>query len=71
MSIIHKLKGTTYSSPVHRGDYDSVGNACYTLDILRDLVNEWIENIYHKRVHSGTNQRPEKCGKKRLKYFLF
>ena len=59
-SIIHKLKGTTYSSPLHRGDYDSVENACYTLDILRNLVNEWIENIYHKRVHSGTQQRPEK-----------
>lgn len=59
-SIIHKLKGTTYSSPLHRGDYDSIGNACYTLDTLRDLVNEWIENIYHKRVHSGTQQRPEK-----------
>lgn len=59
-SIIHKLRGTTYSSPLHRGDYDSVGNACYTLDTLRDLVNEWIENIYHKRVHSGTQQRPEK-----------
>lgn len=59
-SIIHKLRGTTYSSPLHRGDYDSIGNACYTLDTLRDLVNEWIENIYHKRVHSGTQQRPEK-----------
>jgi len=59
-SIIHKLKGTTYSSPVHRGDYDSVKNACYKLDELRDLVNEWVENIYHKRIHSGTNQRPEK-----------
>ena len=33
-SIIHKLKGTTYSSPLHRGDYDSIGNACYTLDTL-------------------------------------
>ncbi|WP_218209327.1 Mu transposase C-terminal domain-containing protein [Acinetobacter sp. F9] len=59
-SIIHKLKGTTYSSPIHRGDYDSVGNACYTLATIRELVNEWIENIYHKRVHSGTQQRPEK-----------
>ena len=69
MSIIHKLKGTTYSSPVHRGDYDSVGNACYTLDILRDLVNEWIENIYHKRIHSGTNQRPEKMWQEASKIF--
>lgn len=59
-SIIHKLKGTTYSSPLHRGDYDSAGNSCYTIDILRDLLDEWIENIYHKRVHSGTQQRPEK-----------
>ncbi|WP_228274709.1 DDE-type integrase/transposase/recombinase, partial [Acinetobacter ursingii] len=69
MSIIHKLKGTTYSSPVHRGDYDSVGNACYTLDILRDLVNEWIENIYHKLIHSGTNQRPEKMWQEASKIF--
>lgn len=68
-SIIHKLKGTTYSSPVHRGDYDSVGNACYTLDTLRDLVNEWIENIYHKRIHSGTNQRPEKMWQEASKIF--
>ena len=68
-SIIHKLKGTTYSSPLHRGDYDSVGNACYTLDTLRDLVNEWIENIYHKRVHSGTQQRPEKMWREASKIF--
>ncbi|WP_267530441.1 DDE-type integrase/transposase/recombinase [Acinetobacter oleivorans] len=59
-NIIHKLKGTTYSSPLHRGDYNSTENACYTLEVLRDLLNEWIENIYHKRVHSVTNQRPEK-----------
>ena len=68
-SVIHKLKGTTYSSPVHRGDYDSVGNACYTLDTLRELVNEWIENIYHKRIHSGTNQRPEKMWREASKIF--
>lgn len=68
-SIIHKLRGTTYSSPLHRGDYDSVENACYTLDTLRDLVNEWIENIYHKRVHSGTQQRPEKMWKEASKLF--
>lgn len=68
-SIIHKLKGTTYSSPLHRGDYDSVGNACYTLDTLRDLVNEWIENIYHKRIHSGTQQRPEKMWREASEIF--
>ncbi|MEJ2898630.1 DDE-type integrase/transposase/recombinase [Acinetobacter sp. NS-4] len=68
-SIIHKLRGTTYSSPLHRGDYDSVGNACYTLDTLRDLVNEWIENIYHKRIHSGTQQRPEKMWREASKIF--
>lgn len=68
-SIIHKLKGTTYSSPIHRGDYDSVGNACYTLDVLRELVNEWIDNIYQKRVHSGTQQRPEKMWEEASKIF--
>lgn len=68
-SIIHKLKGTTYSSPLTRGDYDSVGNACYTLCELRELINDWIENIYHKRIHSGTNQRPEQMWKEAAKIF--
>lgn len=68
-NIIHKIRGTTYSSPLHRGDYDSVGNACYTLDTLRDLIDEWIENIYHKRVHSSTNQRPEKMWKEASEIF--
>ena len=68
-SIIHKLKGTTFSSPQSRGDYDSVGNACYTLCELRELINDWIENIYHKRIHSGTNQRPEKMWKDAAKIF--
>lgn len=69
ISIIHKLKGTTFSSPAHRGDYDSGGNACYTLDILRDLINEWIENIYQKSIHSATQQRPEKMWKEATKIF--
>lgn len=68
-NIIHKLRGTTYSSPLARGDYDSVGNACYTLNELREVVNDWIENIYHKRTHSGTNQRPEKMWKESTKIF--
>lgn len=68
-SVIHKLRGTTLSSPKQRGNYDSVENACYTLELLRDLINEWIENIYHKRVHSGTQQRPEKMWKEASKTF--
>lgn len=68
-SVIHKLRGTTLSSPKQRGNYDSVDNACYTLELLRDLINEWIENIYHKRVHSGTQQRPEKMWKEASKTF--
>lgn len=68
-NITHKLKGTTFSSPQDRGDYDSVGNACYTLCELRELINDWIENIYHKRIHSGTNQRPEKMWEESTKKF--
>lgn len=68
-NFIHKLKGTTYSSPKERGDYDSVKNACYTIENLRDLLNEWIENIYHKSIHSGTNQRPEKMWNEASKIF--
>ncbi|NUF35942.1 DDE-type integrase/transposase/recombinase, partial [Acinetobacter oleivorans] len=57
-NIFHKLSGTTQSSYDKRGEYNSEKLACYTLDEIRQLTEEFIENIYHKTVHSDTGERP-------------
>lgn len=56
--LIHMLRGTTFSSPNQRGDYDSVANASITLDDLRALFKQWVEDTYHKAIHSVTNRAP-------------
>lgn len=62
--LIHKLKGTTFSNPGHRGDYDSEGQATYTIDELRQLIQEWIDDDYHCSWHSGVRAAPIDAWKK-------
>lgn len=57
-NIFHKLSGTTLSSYNKLGEYNSEKLACYSLDQIRQLTEEFIENIYHKTIHSGTSERP-------------
>jgi len=56
---MHKLPGTTFSSPEHRGDYDSNKEAKLSLTDLEAVIADWIINVYHKRVHSGIKMSPE------------
>lgn len=57
-SLIHKIKGTTFSNPKARGDYDSLKNASITLENLRFYIDEWIHDIYHKSLHSELGKTP-------------
>ncbi|MFL9491515.1 transposase [Acinetobacter baumannii] len=57
-NVFHKLSGTTHSSYDKRGEYNSEKLACYSLDQIRQLTEEFIENIYHKSIHSATGERP-------------
>jgi putative transposase len=57
-SLIHKLEGTTFSNPKQRGDYKSSAKAVFDLETATSFINEWIENIYHKRIHSQTKRMP-------------
>jgi putative transposase len=57
-TFIHKLPGTTFSNPLKRDGYDSSKLACLTLEDLRELTHEWIENIYHLSIHASLQQRP-------------
>ncbi|MFJ7565552.1 hypothetical protein ACIQW9_01150 [Herminiimonas sp. NPDC097707] len=58
MQLIHMIKGTTFSSPTDRGDYDSSANAVVTLENLCALFKQWLDDNYHKSIHSVTNRAP-------------
>lgn len=57
LRCFHTLDGTTFSSPESRGDYDSVGEALYTLDEL-DLIFETVIHDYHHTVHTQLKRAP-------------
>lgn len=57
-SLIHTLDGTTFSTLDVRGEYDSLAKANITLHRLRSLVNQWINEIYHVKIHSATHRAP-------------
>jgi putative transposase len=56
--LIHLIQGTTFSSPAQRGEYDSTDKATISLQKLRELFENWVENVYHCGIHSGTGRAP-------------
>lgn len=56
--LIQLLEGTTFSSPTARGDYGSTKKARFTLEQVQSFADEWINEFYHKRVHTGTLRAP-------------
>lgn len=56
--VVQKVAGTTFSNPVERGDYDSSKHACLTLNQVADLIEQWINEVYHQTVHSRTGRAP-------------
>jgi len=57
-NLIQKIRGTTFSNPTKRGDYDSKKNARATLENIESYIDEWINEIYHKSIHSETGRAP-------------
>jgi hypothetical protein len=57
-TFIHTLPGTTFSNPVDRGDYDSEGKACYTINQLQAYFVEWLDGFYHNHPHASLNMSP-------------
>jgi putative transposase len=56
--VCHRIPGTSFSNIAHRGDYDSVNQCCINLDDLKELVHEWIVDIYCQKIHRGTHRTP-------------
>jgi len=57
-SLIQKCAGTTFSCPVDRGEYDSKRRATFMLEQLQVLILEWINDVYHKTIHTRTGRAP-------------
>ncbi|WP_082191382.1 DDE-type integrase/transposase/recombinase [Cellvibrio sp. pealriver] len=56
--IVQKLPGTTFSNPTELGDYDSLKKSVFTIDQIRSFIEEWINEIYHKTIHTKTGRAP-------------
>ena len=53
MQRIHNLPGTTFSNTTQRGNYDSDGRACLTLEELERWLTVAICKDYHQSGHRG------------------
>ncbi|MNZ38139.1 Integrase core domain protein [compost metagenome] len=58
IQLIHHMRGTTFSNPRQKGDYDSVAQACYTLAQIEDAFQDWLENVYHQAYHRDIGTSP-------------
>ncbi len=59
--FFHTLPGTTFSSPAHRGDYNSVREACMYLSEIDKLINHYIVDQYAERLHKGLEGIPARA----------
>lgn len=57
-SLTQKLKGTTFSCPIDRGEYDSRRRAALMLERLQEHILEWVNEVYHKTIHTRTGRAP-------------
>ena len=58
MGEVHLLPGTTFSSVVDRGEYDSTGQAAMTMNELEKWLAWQIAGVYHLRRHSAIGRTP-------------
>lgn len=57
---IHGEPGSTFSNIDAKGDYDSEGNACYTLDEIEKWFTILVLKEYHEENHSELGMSPRK-----------
>lgn len=56
--LFHELDGTTFSNYIKCGDYDSKGEAIYTLADINRIVHKWVIDEYHVTVHRSLGISP-------------
>lgn len=56
--LLHTVSGTSFSNIWQRGDYDSLKNACVTLDTLKQILHIHMLDIYAENFHRGLQGVP-------------
>ncbi len=56
--LFHTLPGTTFSNLQQRGEYDSVQNACLSLDDLTKILHIFVIDVYAQEFHRGLEGIP-------------
>jgi len=64
--VFHTLPGTTFSNIFQRGEYDSVQQACISLDELEKALVLFLVDIYAERYQHGLKDIPARCWEKAL-----
>ncbi len=54
---MHALKGTSFSNPIEKGDYESAGRAVLTLEQLEAVFLHFFVEVYHHSAHGGLGGR--------------
>jgi putative transposase len=57
-AVCHSLPGTTFSNIRQRGEYNASNSAKISLNALKNLIHQWIVDIYCQRNHRITNRTP-------------
>jgi len=60
MGFERAIPGNTGSDPKDRGDYDTAGMACATLEDIDELLHQWVVTTYNRTPHRGINDVPER-----------
>lgn len=56
--ISQRIRGTTFSNILERGDYNSVSEAVVTLKELQHLIYFWVVDIYSQTIHKSIATTP-------------
>lgn len=69
--LFHKLPGSTFSNFIERGDYNSVHEACISMQELERTLNLFIVDVYAEKHHRGLNGIPARRWEYALKTNFF
>jgi putative transposase len=64
--LFHTLPGTTFSNPVHRGDYNSVREACIYLSEVDKVMAHYGVDVYAESKHKGLGGIPARAWERHM-----
>jgi putative transposase len=64
--LFHTLPGTTFSSPVHRGDYNSTREACIYLSEVDKVMSHYLVDVYAESQHKGLGGIPARAWERHI-----